>query len=102
MLRERIEDAAPEERAALRALWERLVSHPRERVLLALGAHPRAGGAAPVAPRHVPDLAAVAAIVATVTPPDELLVLPLASTAVTPPPADDPLAALAAELGEER
>jgi hypothetical protein len=101
VLRERIEDAAPEERAGLRALWERLLSHPRDRVLLALGAHPAAGAAGPAAPPHAPNLAAVAAIVAAVTPPDELLVLPLASTAVPPPPPGDPLAALAAELGEE-
>jgi hypothetical protein len=98
-LREKIEDAGPEQRAGLRALWERLLSHPRDRVLLALGAHPRLGAGTPGAPPHAPDLAAVAAITGTVTPPDELLVLPLASTAVPPPPAGDPLAALAAELG---
>jgi len=100
VLRARIEDAAPEERAGLRALWERLLSHPRDRVLLALGAHPRSGSAPPTAPRHIPDTAAVDAVARAVTPPDELVVLPLASSAVPAPPARDPLAALAAELGE--
>jgi hypothetical protein len=40
-LRQRIEDAPEGERAALRAVWERLMLHPRERVVAVLGAHPR-------------------------------------------------------------
>lgn len=98
-LRERMEDAAPDERVHLRALWERLLLHPRDRVLLALGAHPRA----PAPPRAVPaqrDAAAVLAIAAFVTPPDELVVVPLASSAIAPAADSDPIAALAAELGE--
>ena len=40
-LRERAETAAnDEEREALRAVWEQLTRHPRERVRLALLAHP--------------------------------------------------------------
>lgn len=108
VLRARMQDAAPEERAGLRALWERLISHPRDRVLLALGAHPagasrrRAADGVPAQASSASDPAAVAAISAAVLPLDELLVLPLASAAVPPPPVRDPLALLAAELGEAK
>jgi hypothetical protein len=49
-LRERMEAAASdEEREALRATWEQLTRHPRERVRLALLAHPESR--APLPPR---------------------------------------------------
>lgn len=89
-LRDHLERAAPDERERLRAAWERLLRHPRERALLALGAHPQGALVPPVLPRAAPDTAAVAAIAAYEMPADELLPLPLAST--TPPPPPDPLA----------
>ena len=98
-LRERMEDASTDERVHLRALWERLLRHPRDRVLLALGAHPRAP-APPAAPAVAKDDAAVAAVAAFVTPSDELVVVPLASSCGASPSAVDPVAALVAELGE--
>ena len=100
-LRERIEDAGPAERAALRALWERMMRHPRERILLALGAHPRGALTPPDAPPISPDPTAAEEVASFVTPPDELVPLPLASAAVEHPPVPDPLVVLAAELGDE-
>ena len=100
-LRDRMQDASVEERAHLRALWERLLRHPRDRVLLALGAHPPVP-APPAAPPTTRDVAAIAAVASFVTPPDELLPLPLASADLQGSSDRDPIAALAAELGELR
>ncbi|MCA9536170.1 MAG: hypothetical protein KC593_20935 [Myxococcales bacterium] len=92
-LRELAEDAtSDEERDAVRAAWEQLTRHPRERVRLALSAHPEsrpplpsqqpvshqtAGGAGPAAP------------------------LPDAADFLDPPSVEDALLALLRAAGEE-
>jgi hypothetical protein len=91
-LQEHMERAAPDERERLRASWERLLRHPRDRAILALGAHPQGALVPPVPPPAAPDIAAIAAVAAYQTPADELLPLPLASTAPPRPPPSDPVA----------
>ncbi|MBI2892394.1 MAG: hypothetical protein HYY06_02505 [Deltaproteobacteria bacterium] len=82
VLRERLEDAAPEDRATLRAIWERLMLHPRDRVLLALGAHPSEPDPSPAHPPPRPDPAWIERVAAMALPPDELVPLPSLSLAV--------------------
>jgi hypothetical protein len=57
-LRERMEAAASdEEREALRTVWEQLTRHPRERVRLALLAHPESRAPLPPRAQAAPALA---------------------------------------------
>jgi hypothetical protein len=77
LLRERLAEAAPEEQAELRAIWERLMRHPRERVILALGAHPRDRDAGlPLRAPPPVDPASITRAAALTLPLEELVPLP--------------------------
>lgn len=87
-LRELLLDAPPEAREALRAAWERLTLSPRERVRLALAAHPesrpplRSPDAPPSLAEHALPGASKGAWLELV----DLVGLPSVAAALSPPP----------------
>jgi hypothetical protein len=102
-LRDLAEDADdPDARDELRAAWEQLTRHPRERVRLALGAHPESRAPLPAragAPRGLTALPGVAAPrlpapTDFLDPPsvEEALVAWLRRAGTPPPPLDQALA----------
>lgn len=95
-LRELAEDAAPEEREALRAAWEELTLHPRRRFEAALDSHPETRaplGAPPAAlargampaepPLDLPDLIPRPRLAGALPPPSDA-----ERAMLGPPPAD--------------